>query len=75
MVDMIAGRHAFQVDTLGTSKGFIDGKKVRVLAVAADKRLPQLPGRANGAGSDGLLLLDQHLVRRLRAGQDPASHR
>jgi tripartite-type tricarboxylate transporter receptor subunit TctC len=43
MVDMIAGRHAFQVDTLGTSKGFIDGKKVRVLAVAADKRLPQLP--------------------------------
>ncbi len=43
MVDMIAGRHAFQVDTLGTSKGFIDGKKVRVIGVAADKRLPQLP--------------------------------
>jgi tripartite-type tricarboxylate transporter receptor subunit TctC len=43
MIDMMAGRHAFQVDTLGTSKGFIDGKKVRVLGVAADKRLPQLP--------------------------------
>jgi len=43
MVDMIAGRHAFQMDTLGTSKGFIDGGKVRVLGVAADKRLPQLP--------------------------------
>ncbi|MCX7361850.1 MAG: tripartite tricarboxylate transporter substrate binding protein [Alphaproteobacteria bacterium] len=43
MVDMMAGRHAFQVDTLGTSKGFIDGGKVRVLAVAADRRLPQLP--------------------------------
>lgn len=43
MVDMVAGRHAFQIDTLGTSKGFIDGGKVRVLGVAADKRLPQLP--------------------------------
>ncbi|MBM3649810.1 MAG: hypothetical protein FJX11_18685 [Alphaproteobacteria bacterium] len=41
--DLIAGRHAFQMDTLGTSKGFIEGGKVRVLAVAADKRLPQLP--------------------------------
>jgi tripartite-type tricarboxylate transporter receptor subunit TctC len=43
MVDLIAGRHAFQMDTLGTSKGFIDGGKVRVLGVASDKRLPQLP--------------------------------
>ena len=43
MVDMMAGRHGFQIDTLQSSKGFIDGKKVRVLGVAADKRLPQLP--------------------------------
>lgn len=43
MVDMIAGRHAFQIDTLQSSKGFIDGGKVRVIGVAADKRLPQLP--------------------------------
>jgi tripartite-type tricarboxylate transporter receptor subunit TctC len=43
MIDLIAGRHAFQMDTLGTSKGFIDGGKVRVLGVASDKRLPQLP--------------------------------
>jgi len=43
MIDTIAGRHAFQMDTLGSSKGFIDGGKARVLAVAADKRLPQLP--------------------------------
>ena len=43
MIDTIAGRHAFQVDTIGSSKGFIDGGKVRVLAVMADKRLPQLP--------------------------------
>ena len=43
MVDLIAGRHAFQMDTLGTSKGFIDGGKVRVLGVASARRLPQLP--------------------------------
>jgi tripartite-type tricarboxylate transporter receptor subunit TctC len=43
MVDLIAGRHAFQMDTLGTSKGFIDGGNLRVLGVASDKRLPQLP--------------------------------
>jgi tripartite-type tricarboxylate transporter receptor subunit TctC len=43
MIDTIAGRHAFQIDTIGSSKGFIDGGKVRVLAVAADKRLKQLP--------------------------------
>ncbi len=43
MVDMIAGRHGFQIDTLQSSKGFIDGGKVRVLSVASDKRLKQLP--------------------------------
>lgn len=43
MVDMIAGRHGFQIDTLQSSKGFIDGGKVRVLGVASNKRLPQLP--------------------------------
>jgi tripartite-type tricarboxylate transporter receptor subunit TctC len=43
MVDMIAGRHGFQIDTLQSSKGFIDGGKVRVLGVAADQRLKQLP--------------------------------
>ena len=43
MVDMIAGRHGFQIDTLQSSKGFIDGNKVRVIGVAADKRLKQLP--------------------------------
>ena len=31
MVDLIAGRHAFQMDTLGTSKGFIESGKLRVL--------------------------------------------
>ena len=43
MIDTIAGRHAFQVDTLGSSKGFIDAGKLRVLAVAADKRIAPLP--------------------------------
>jgi tripartite-type tricarboxylate transporter receptor subunit TctC len=43
MIDMIAGRHGFQIDTLQSSKGFIDGGKVRVLGVASDKRLKQLP--------------------------------
>jgi tripartite-type tricarboxylate transporter receptor subunit TctC len=43
MIDTIAGRHVFQVDTLGSSKGFLDGGKLRVLAVMADKRLRQLP--------------------------------
>ncbi|MGQ3298050.1 Bug family tripartite tricarboxylate transporter substrate binding protein [Reyranella sp.] len=43
MVDMIAGRHGFQIDTLQSSKGFIDGGKVRVLGVASEKRLKQLP--------------------------------
>ncbi|HQS14206.1 tripartite tricarboxylate transporter substrate binding protein [Reyranella sp.] len=43
MVDTIAGRHGFQIDTLQSSKGFIDGGKVRVLGVASDKRLKQLP--------------------------------
>lgn len=44
MMDTIAGRHAYQMDTLGTSKGFLDGGKLRVLAVAAEKRLAALPG-------------------------------
>ncbi|MBS0549534.1 MAG: tripartite tricarboxylate transporter substrate binding protein [Proteobacteria bacterium] len=43
LIDTIAGRHAYQIDTLGSSKGFIDSGKLRVLAVAADKRLKQLP--------------------------------
>ena len=69
MVDLIAGRHAFQMDTLGTSKGFIDGGKVRVLAVAA------APRRADGAGGAGLPVLDQHVVRGLRAQGNAAADR
>lgn len=44
LIDTVAGRHAYQIDTLGSSKGFIDAGKLRVLAVAADKRIAPLPG-------------------------------
>ncbi len=43
LIDTVAGRHAYQIDTLGSSKGFIDAGKLRVLAVAADKRIAPLP--------------------------------
>ncbi|CAN5837104.1 tripartite tricarboxylate transporter substrate binding protein [soil metagenome] len=43
MQDTLAGRHAFQIDTLGSSKGFIDGERLRVLAVCADRRMAAMP--------------------------------
>jgi tripartite-type tricarboxylate transporter receptor subunit TctC len=43
LIDTIAGRHAYQIDTLGSSKGFIDSGKLRVVGVASDRRLKQLP--------------------------------
>ena len=41
--DTLAGRHAFQIDTLGSSKGFIDGGRLRILAVCTDQRMAALP--------------------------------
>jgi len=43
MQDTLAGRHAFQIDTLGSSKGFIDGGRLRILAVCDDHRMAALP--------------------------------
>ena len=43
MQDTLVGRHAFQIDTLGSSKGFIDSGRLRVLAVCDDKRMASLP--------------------------------
>ena len=43
MQDTLAGRHAFQIDTLGSSKGFIDGGRLRILAVCNDERMAALP--------------------------------
>ncbi len=41
--DTLAGRHTFQIDALGSVKGFIDAGRLTVLAVCAEKRLPSLP--------------------------------
>lgn len=43
MQDTLAGRHAFQIDTLGSSKGFIDAGRLRILAVCSDERMAALP--------------------------------
>ena len=43
MQDTLAGRHAFQIDTLGSSKGFIDGGRLRILAVCTNERRPRCP--------------------------------
>ena len=43
MQDMLAGRHAFQIDTLGSSKGFIDSGRLRILAVCTDERVAAMP--------------------------------
>ena len=43
MQDTLAGRHAFQIDTLGSSKGFVDGGRLRILAVCDDHRMAALP--------------------------------
>ena len=43
MQDTLAGRHAFQIDTLGSSKGFIDAGRLRILAVCANERMTALP--------------------------------
>ena len=42
MQDTIAGRHAYLFDTYGSSKGFIEGGRIRVLGVATEKREPAL---------------------------------
>ena len=43
-VTSVAGGHTtFTTENLSEGLGFVDGKKVRVLAIASDKRLPQAP--------------------------------
>lgn len=44
MQDTLAGRHTFQIDTLGTSKGFVDAGRLRILAVCTDQRVASMPG-------------------------------
>jgi putative tricarboxylic transport membrane protein len=43
-VTSVAGGHtSFTTENLSEGQGFVEGKKVRVLAITADKRLPQAP--------------------------------
>ena len=43
-VTSVAGGHTtFTTENLSEGQGFVEGKKLRVLAIAADKRLPQAP--------------------------------
>ena len=43
MQDTLAGRHTYQIDTLGTSKGFIDSGRLKLLAVATPQRVAAMP--------------------------------
>ena len=43
-VTSVAGGHTtFTTENLSEGLGFVEGKKLRVLAIASDKRLPQAP--------------------------------
>ena len=43
MQDLLAGRHAFLIDTVGTSQSFVDAGRLRILGVGSEERLPSLP--------------------------------
>ena len=43
MQDTLAGRHAFQIDTLGSSKGFIESGRLRILGVCTEERVASMP--------------------------------
>ena len=43
MQDTLAGRHAFQIDTLGSSKGFADAGRLKILAVCDTRRAASMP--------------------------------
>ncbi|MCW5656824.1 MAG: tripartite tricarboxylate transporter substrate binding protein [Burkholderiaceae bacterium] len=42
-IDMIAGRHAFMMETIAASKPFVSAGQLRIVAVASDKRNPAAP--------------------------------
>jgi tripartite-type tricarboxylate transporter receptor subunit TctC len=43
MQDTLAGRHTFQIDTLGTSKGFVEAGRLKILGVCTPKRVASMP--------------------------------
>jgi tripartite-type tricarboxylate transporter receptor subunit TctC len=75
MQDTLAGRHAFQIDTLGSSKGFIDAGRLRILAVCTNERMASLPDVPTLKDEDRLPARGRHLVPDLRAGRHAAADR
>lgn len=43
VISVAGGHTSFTTENLSEGQGFVDGKKLRVLAITADKRLPQAP--------------------------------
>ncbi|NQW53006.1 MAG: tripartite tricarboxylate transporter substrate binding protein [Rhodospirillales bacterium] len=43
MQDLLAGRHAFLIDTVATSKGFLDANRITLLGIGSEQRLASLP--------------------------------
>lgn len=43
MQDTLAGRHTYQIDTLGSSKSFVDAGRLKILAVCDSKRAASMP--------------------------------
>jgi len=63
-LDMIAGRHAFMVETIAASKPFVNAGQLRILAVAADKRTaaaPSVPTFAE-SGIPGIVAFTWNMV-------------
>jgi len=43
MQDTLAGRHTFQIDTLGSSKSFVDAGRLQILGVCTARRVASMP--------------------------------
>lgn len=53
IVDMIAGRVDFSIDTIAAVRGFVESGELKLLAVGPEKRMPNFPG-APTIGESGL---------------------
>jgi tripartite-type tricarboxylate transporter receptor subunit TctC len=63
-LDMIAGRHAFMVETIAASKPFVSAGQLRIVAVAGDKRSPAAPSVPTFAesGIEGIVAFTWNMV-------------
>ena len=43
MQDLLAGRHAFLIDTVATSRSLLDAKRITLLGIGSEERLASLP--------------------------------